>query len=81
MINKIPFLGWVLSFLTSVSLSIPFWIIWTLCGIGRTYFTFVPELYQSIPFWNCVGLFMVVGILKAALTPQFVSVSQTNNSK
>lgn len=80
MINKIPFLGWLLSFCASVSLSIPFWICWTVCGIGRTYFYFVPEVYQVIPFWNCVGLFIVISIVKGTLVPTIASVSQTNNN-
>lgn len=81
MLNAIPFLGWFLSAFFSISASVPFWYIWTRCGFGRTYFYFVPTIYQSIPFWDCVGLFMVVSILKGTLTPQFVNVSQSNENK
>jgi len=83
MINKLPFIGWAFSFIASVSLSVPFWFIWTFCGIGEKYFYFLPTVYHSIPFWSSVGLFMVVGILKAVLTPKFATVSQTvkNNTK
>ena len=64
MISKLPVIGWLLSFAASVSLSVPFWICWSTCGIGKTYFGFLPQQFHVIPFWNCVGLFIVVGILK-----------------
>lgn len=64
MINKLPIIGWLLSFVASVSLSIPFWICWTHYGIGAKYFYWLPEVYQHIPFWNCVGLFIVLSIIK-----------------
>jgi len=74
--NAIPVIGWTLSLLFNTSVAVPFWIIWTACRIGEKYFYFVPETYRVIPFWNCVGLFMVIGILKSVLIPQIVSVSQ-----
>ena len=78
MINKLPIIGWILSFAASVSLSIPFWICWTACDLGRLYFDFLPEKYQAIPFWHCVGLFIVIGIIKGTFVPSLASVSQTN---
>jgi len=80
MINAVPFVGWAMSFGFSVSLAIPFWICWTLCGIGARYFYFAPAVYQCIPFWHCVGLFIVMSILRG-LFPVLVSVSQTNKQK
>lgn len=74
--NGIPVIGWALSLLFNTSMAVPFWIIWTASKIGREYFYFLPDKFQSIPFWHCVGLFMVIGILKSVLTPQIVSVSQ-----
>lgn len=29
----------------------------------------------AVPFWNCVGLFIVVPIIKGTLVPKLVSVS------
>lgn len=80
MINKLPFIGWFLSFVANVSMSVPFWICWTVCGIGAKYFYFVPEVYRAIPFWNCVGLFIVLSILRG-LVPNIASVSHTNTNK
>ena len=79
MINAIPILGWVLSAIFAVGLAVPFWFFWTFCRLGEQYFYFVPDLYQSVPFWDCVGLFIVVSILKSTFTPNFASVSQTSN--
>lgn len=78
MINSIPILGWLLSIVGNISVSIPFWLCWTYYGLGAAYFDFLPAKYQSLPFWHCVGLFVVVSILKSALTPSFASVTQTN---
>lgn len=81
MINKIPFIGWALSLLANISLSVPFWICWTACGIGAKYFYWLPAVYQVIPFWNCVGLFIVISIIKGALMPTLASVSNSNEIK
>ena len=81
MINKLPFIGWILSLMATVSLAIPFWICWTSCGIGSLYFDFLPAKYQSLPFWHCVGLFMVIGILKGTFTPSLASINQTVEKK
>jgi len=81
MINKIPFIGWLFSSIAAVSLSIPFWICWTWGGIGKKYFYWIPEIYQAISFWNCVGLFIVIAILKGTLIPKLCSVSNDNTQK
>lgn len=80
MINKIPVIGWILSAAASVSLSVPFWYVWTLCGIGEKYFYWLPSVYQSVPFGDCVGLFISISILKAALTPKLASVDNSNEN-
>jgi len=79
--NAIPVIGWIISLTFTISTSIPFWFAWTHFGIGKTYFYWLPEVYQSIPFWNCVGLFLCIGILLRTLTPKFVTVSQSNTNK
>lgn len=80
MVNALPIIGWILSFVGSVSMAIPFWFLWTAQKFGEKYFYFLPDLYKSIPFWDCVGLFIVLSILRAILLPRFAS-SNTNNSK
>jgi hypothetical protein len=80
---KLPVIGWFLSLVAAISLAIPFWICWTSCGIGAKYFYFLPAVYQSISFWNCVGLFVtlnIIGSLINYVTPRIVSVTNTNDS-
>jgi len=79
--NQIPVIGWALALIFNISTSVPFWIAWSVCGIGRKYFYFLPEVYQAPGFWACVGLFTVIGIIKRVLTPTFASVTQTNNKE
>ena len=71
--NAIPIIGWALSLVLNTSMAVPFWIIWTVCGIGEKYFYFVPEKFLAIPFWDCVGIFVVIEILKSVLTPRIVN--------
>ena len=71
MINAIPVIGWLVSFFLSASLAIPFYFIWN--SLAPTYFYFLPDVYKNIPFWDTVGLFMIVPILKHMLVPTFIS--------
>ena len=80
MINKLPIIGWLISLVANISLSIPFWICWTACGVGQKYFYFLPDVYRSIPFWDCVGIFIVLSVLRG-LFPSLASVSQSNTNK
>lgn len=81
MLNAIPFFGWSLSLFFSISLAIPFWFVWTLCGIGDTYFYFLPSVWRSPGFWACVGIFIAVSIIKAVFVPKLVSVSNSAETK
>jgi hypothetical protein len=80
MINAIPLVGWIISFFLNASLAIPFWFLWRVCGIGDTYFYWLPEAYRSIGFWSTIGLFMVLSILKTVLTPKLVWVNNSSES-
>ena len=78
MLNAIPVLGWFLSFAFAASLAVPFYFMWN--HLAPIYFAFLPVVYKSLPFWDCVWLFMTLSILKH-LVPTLVNVSQTNNNK
>lgn len=80
MINKLPIIGWILSSVAAVSLSVPFWVCWTASGLGKRYFYWLPEVYQSIPFWHCVGLFIIIAILKGTLVSKLVHVSNSQTT-
>lgn len=80
MLNNLPIIGWILDVVFKASLSLPFWIVWTLCGIGAKFFYFLPAVYLHPGFWECVGVFMVLGVLNG-FVPKFASVSQDNDNK
>lgn len=71
MINSIPGFGWVISVCINLSLVVPFWFFWTWWGTGEKYFEFLPENFQTIPFDDCVRLFICVSIVKFVLFPVF----------
>jgi|CXWL01.1.fsa_nt_gi hypothetical protein len=79
MINKLPFIGWVISLTVSISLSIPFWFIWN--RLAAIYFYWLPQVYLHIPFWHCVGLFIILPILKGTLIPTLIDVKSTSESR
>ncbi len=80
MLNAIPFIGWTTSFFFNASLAVPFWFIWTVCGVGDTYAYWLPQVYRAPGFWACVSIFIVVGIIKGVFVPQIVSVSSSSGS-
>ena len=67
--NAIPFIGWIISAGVAISMAIPFWIVWTSCHIGQKYFYFLPEVYKTIGFWDTVGLFIAMSIIKSVFIP------------
>ena len=77
MLNSIPIVGTILDFILKVCMAIPFWFIWTVLKIGEKFFYFLPEVYQHIGFWETVGVFMVLGIIKS-LSPFYASASSTS---
>lgn len=80
MLNAIPLVGWLLSFLFSVSLSIPFYFLWN--WLAPAYFYWLPKVYLDVPFWHCVGLFMLMPMVKVLLFPTLSSSSSsTTDSK
>lgn len=64
---KIPILGWIWGVGAAMSMAVPFWLVWTVFGIGAKYFRFLPWYWASIPFFDCVGIFIILGIVKALL--------------
>ena len=78
MMNKIPVIGWIIEIFLTASMSFPFWLIWSVWDVGEKYFYFLPTVYHYIPFWECVGLFIVIGILKSVLMPNLANIKQTN---
>lgn len=69
MIFSLPIVGWILGWVFCFSLAVPFWWFWN--DLAPVYFYWLPPVYQSIPFGHCIGLFVVIAILKFVLTPRF----------
>ena len=68
MLNAVPIVGWLLSFLLATFLAVPFWFIWTYLGIGEL-FVFLPDSMQGPGFWTTVGIFMCLSIFRAVALP------------
>lgn len=81
MINAIPFFGWLLSAFFAISLAVPFWIVWTVFGIGQTFAYWLPAVYLAPGFWQCVGVFIAMSIIKMVFVPRIGSVSSSSGSK
>ncbi len=78
-LNAIPILGWFLDLFFSTSLAVPFYFLWNhLCP---KYMPFIHAPYNDLPFWDCVWLFMLIGILKSTLVPKLADVTQNNGDK
>lgn len=75
-LNAIPIVGWFISLLVAMSLAVPFWFVWSCLGIGATFFNFLPAVWLTIGFWQTVGVFTCVSILKLVVFPRSV----VNNS-
>lgn len=73
MINAIPVIGWLISAFFSISLAVPFWLIWTVWGYGRTYAYWLPDIYLTPGFWDTVAIFIATSIIKTVFLPRFWS--------
>lgn len=80
-LNLIPFVGWLLALAVSICFAVPFWLVWTVCGIGATYAYFLPTVYHSPGFWDCVGVFTAAFILRAVFLPRLCSLPEWPNFK
>ncbi len=68
-VNAIPIVGWIVSFVLATFLAIPFWFIWTYMGVGEM-FGFLPMALQNPGFWPTVGIFMCLSIFRAVALPR-----------
>ena len=62
MLYFFPVVGWFFAFVFAFLASIPFYFLWN--WAAPIYFTFLPLVWLSVPFWHCVGLFMLAPLLK-----------------
>lgn len=69
MIYAIPVVGWFIGFGLHVCLAIPFYFLWW--WLAGKFFYWLPPVYLTLGFWEIVGLFATVSILKFVLVPRF----------
>jgi hypothetical protein len=69
MLSIVPIKCWVISIVVNAFFAIPFWFCWTYCGIGVKYLNFLPLSLQAISLGACVGLSVIISILKSVATP------------
>lgn len=77
MVNAIPIIGWLISFVLATFLAIPFWFIWTYLEIGAM-FGFLPTALQGPGFWATVGIFMCLSIFRAVALPRGLNTGDKN---
>lgn len=66
----------------SIVTAIPFYFSWN-C-VAPIYLDFIPKVYQNIPYWHLVGIFLVCTFLGeqiSKLVPKLISISQTNENE
>lgn len=79
MLNAIPILGWLISFILAASLSVPFYFLWN--GLAPTYFYWLPKVYLDVPFLHCVGLFMLMPMVKFLVFPGALASASAETKK
>lgn len=67
LLNTIPIVGWGINVLVCFLASIPLYFLWN--WIVPIYGTFLPTLYQHLPFWHLVGILWLVQSLKDIILP------------
>lgn len=75
---RIPILGWFIGFLLNLFLAIPLYYLWEY--VTPKYMPFIPDLYQSIPFWDIVWIIMLVSIIKHVFLGGIFSTSSSSKS-
>ena len=77
MLWLVPIFGPLLGFVFMFFLAIPFYYLWN--DLAPMYFYWLPQVYLQLPFWDCVWLMMLTGMLKLILLPRFVTVGKKSD--
>ncbi len=78
-IISIPLVGWIIGPVLATFWAIPFYVLWHGFRI-REMFPMLPEYLLNIGFWNMVGLFLTVSVLKCLLIGGIVTVTVNNKA-
>ena len=79
LLMAIPVIGWFLGIMISLFISIPFYFLWN--WLAPIYFYFLPQVYKELPFFNCIGLFILIPIVIKTISPfgTYVTQNQKEN--
>lgn len=75
--SKLPVIGWLIGIVFSIFSAIPFYYLWNY--VAPKYVYQIPEVYQNLPFWDIVWIFMTISIVKHVLIGS--SFKSINNNK
>lgn len=54
--------------------SIPVYFLWN--ALAPVYFYWLPQVYLNIPFWQTVGLLVLIAILRVIILPSSMVVNK-----
>lgn len=54
--------------MSTTFLAIPFYFLWNF--LAPIYLTNLPAVYLAIPFWHCAAIFLLIGVIRAAIFPR-----------
>jgi len=64
MVPLVASLGW----LWTCVLAVPIWLLWTVCGLGTRFFSFLSVQWQSVSLPNTIALLLLFAIARTALS-------------
>ena len=64
----------LINILLDVLMAVPFWLFWTIFGIGDKYFYFLPVIYHNISLWHCISIFICLETIRWVLLKNSSSV-------
>ena len=71
--------GILINILIDVLVALPFWLFWTVFGIGSKYFYFLPDIYHSVSLWHCIGIFLCIGMFRMIFVKSSTNVNTKSN--
>lgn len=78
-ISVFPVVGWLISALLAIAVTIPLHFLWG--WLAPTYFYFLPPVYLNMGFIDMAGLVVLMGFLKMVFLPSAKSATVKNVSK
>lgn len=77
--SKLPIIGWFWALILNIFLAIPTYFLWNY--VAPKYLGFIPNLYQSLPFWDIVWIVMLISVIKHVVFSGIFNVKSESNCK